>query len=162
MADDSNGGDKSLHIDTDWKAQARAEKQRLAEQSRQAAQAGGPGGGAAAGGAAAATAAAGAQQQREIPPANVQTLVAQMVTQAMFALGMIPDPQTGRRVAMLDLARHHIDMLGVLEDKCQGNLDEDERKLLASSAYELRMQYVQVSQQALAQQTGRAEADTQG
>jgi len=160
MADESNSDKPGLHIDADWKAQARAEKQRLAEQAKQQAAATSQAtadAGASTGAAAAAQAGPTAQAsggQRELPPADFKTMVSQMVTQAMFALGMIADPQTGRRVAMVDLARYHIDMLGVLEAKTEGNLDDEEKKLLATALYELRMNYVQVSQQAIEQQTG--------
>jgi hypothetical protein len=151
-----------LHIDSDWKAQAQAEKKRLAEEARKQREAAEASGGAAgeAPGAAAGAAQAAAGQQRgrgQMPPANFQTLVSTMITQAMFAMGMIPDPQTGQRLAHLDLARHHIDMLGVLQEKTEGNLDDEEKKLLDSALYELRMNYVQLSQQAIKQQTGEDE-----
>jgi len=138
-----------ISVDSDWKAEARKEKERLKAQSAQAATA--PSGAAESAAGAAATAPPG---QRQLPDADFRTMVSQMVTQAMYAMGMIADPQTGRRVAMVDLARYHIDMLSVLEEKTQGNLDEDEAKMLATSLYELRMQYVQLAQQAIAQQTG--------
>jgi len=146
-----------ISVDSDWKAEARKEKERLKAQSAQAspAAAASPETGAGAAQAAADGAAASPEQRRgQLPDADFKTMVSQMVTQAMYAMGMIPDPQTGRRVAMVDLARYHIDMLGVLEAKTQGNLDEEEAKLLATSLYELRMQYVQLAQQAIAQQTG--------
>jgi Domain of unknown function (DUF1844) len=147
-----------LHVDSDWKAAAQAEKQRLADESRKAGggEAGGAAGKAAAKGGAGQAAGGGAGSRRPLPGADFQTLVSTMVTQAMYTLGMIPDPQTGQRVAMLDLARHHIDMLGVLEQKTEGNLSDDEKKLLATALYELRMQYVQLSQQAIREQTGGA------
>lgn len=170
MADEQTPDSPGLHIDADWKKQAQEEKRRLAEEAQrqkeaaaqQAAsgQAGAPG---AAPGAAAEAAQAGQRGERgQIPPADFTTLVSQTVTQAMFALGMIPDPETGRRVAMLDLARFHIDMLSVLEDKTGGNLSDEEQRLLASSLYELRMQYVQLSQQAIAEQTGAGDDAGQG
>jgi hypothetical protein len=165
MADEQSNASSGLHIDADWKKQAQEEKKRLAEeaerQKQQAAQqAAAGGGGAAAASAATEAAQAGQPASRgELPPANFTTLVSQTVTQAMFAMGMIPDPQTGRRVAMLDMARFHIDILAVLQEKTQGNLTEEEQRLLSSSLYELRMQYVQLSQQAIREQTG---ADEQG
>ena len=167
MADEQSNEPSGLHIDADWKKQAREEKQRLAaeaerqkQQAAQQAAAGGAGSGA--GSAAAEAAQAGQPASRnELPPANFTTLVSQTVTQAMFAMGMIPDPQTGRWVAMLDMARFHIDMLAVLQDKTQGNLDEEEQRLLSSSLYELRMQYVQLSQQAIREQTGADEQSQQ-
>ena len=44
----------------------------------------------------------------------------------------------------LSHARHHIDMLGVLEEKTQGNLAADEKALLAHVLTDLRMTYVAV------------------
>ncbi|MEL7089596.1 MAG: DUF1844 domain-containing protein, partial [Planctomycetota bacterium] len=65
--------------------------------------------------------------------------------QALFAMGAIPDPQTGQPVLHLDLARHHIDMMTVLEDKTKGNLSDEEAKLLTGALYELRTRYVEVA-----------------
>jgi hypothetical protein len=125
-----------IHIDSDWKAQAQAEKQRLAEKSKAAAPQAKPSGGAPGSGA------AGAQG---LPPASFETLVSTMVTQALFAMGAIPDPRTGQRMQHLDLARHHIDMLTVLEEKTKGNLSEEETNLLGGALYELRTRYIQMS-----------------
>lgn len=146
-------GQNKLHIDSDWKSQAQAEKQRLTEEARKKEQAAT---GAPQTAKPQAASAAGARG-RQLPPADFRTLVSTMVTQAMFAMGMIPDPQTGRRMASLDMARHHIDMLSVIESKTKGNLDDEETKLLTSALYELRMQYVQLSQQVIAQQMGAGE-----
>ena len=148
-----------LSVDSDWKAEARKEKERLAAESAKSEARPAPGvAGGPAGAAAQAAAAGGTDRRGQLPSADFATLVSQMVTQAMLSMGMIPDPQTGRRVAMLDLARYHIDMLGVIEAKTKGNLDADEAKLIAGALYELRMQYVQLSQQAIAEQTGAAES----
>ncbi len=135
----------SLHIDSDWKAQAQAEKQKLSQETTQAGAEGDQAG-----------------QPGQMPPANFRTLISTMVTQALYAMGAIPDPQTGQRVAILDLARHHIDMLGVIEEKTKGNLDDEESKMLSTTLHELRMQYMQLSQQALQQQQGQDQASGQG
>ncbi|KKK79638.1 hypothetical protein LCGC14_2831470, partial [marine sediment metagenome] len=55
-------------------------------------------------------------------------------------------PQTGRRYRNLQLAKHHVDTLAVLETKTQGNLTDDEKKLLDNALYEVRMAYVQAAQ----------------
>jgi hypothetical protein len=39
-------------------------------------------------------------------------------------------------------AKHTIDLLGVLEAKTKGNLDENEEHLLKSLLYDLRIKYV--------------------
>jgi hypothetical protein len=130
-----------IHIDSDWKAQAQAEKQRLAEKSKAAPAAGKPG--------ATGAGAPGGGGGGGLPPANFETLVSTMVTQALFAMGAIPDPRTGQRMQHLDLARHHIDMLTVLEEKTKGNLTEDEANMLGGALYELRTRYIQMSAAAL-------------
>jgi hypothetical protein len=119
-----------IHVDDDWKAQAQAEKKRLADQTKQS-QSGGE--------------AKGAPRRGQLPEANFETLISTMATQAMFAMGLIPDPASGQRMQHLDLARHHIDMLGVLEEKTKGNLSEEETTMLSQTAYELRQQYIQMS-----------------
>ena len=116
-------------IDDDWKAQAQAEKEKLAADEAAQADEGGPAG-------------AG---ERQIPPASFEVMVSTLVTQAMFALGAIEDPASGKRFLDLDLAKHHIDMLSVLEAKTKGNLDDDESKLIDQALYESRMHYVQVA-----------------
>jgi hypothetical protein len=131
MAEDQDA--PKIQVDSDWKAQAQAEKQRLAEQAR--------------GGSSAADGAAGAAPG-QIPPANFETLLSTLVTQALVAMGAVPDPATGKRYVSLDLARHHIDLLAVLEDKTKGNLTEDESKLLSSTLYELRSHYVKIASSA--------------
>ena len=117
-----------IHIDSDWKAEAQAEKERLSAASEEDASKG-----------------AGGGEVGGLPEANFQTLVSTMATQALFAMGAIPDPRTGQRLAHLDLARHHIDMLSVLEKKSKGNLTDEEQKMLATTLYELRNTYIQIS-----------------
>jgi len=118
-------------VDDDWKAQAQAEKEKLAEQvEKGAAEQGKP------------------QGPRELPPASFSTLISSLVTQVIFSLGGVEDPKTKRRYVDLDLAKHHIDMLAVVEEKTRGNLDDEEKKLLDQALYETRMQYVQVAQAA--------------
>jgi hypothetical protein len=149
-------------IDDDWKAQAKAEKERLArepEQKKQQPAAAGqapggvPGGaaqaqsaGAAAGAPTREAAAAKAAQARQLPPASFATHVNSVVTQVFMALGGMEDPRTKRRYVDLDLAKYHIDTLAILEQKTKGNLTEDEKRLLDQGLYESRMQYVHVAQ----------------
>ena len=132
MSDQSEAS--KIHVDSDWKAQAQAEKEKLAqkvkdEQEKGGGAAGGPGGGA----------------PGQLPPATFETLVSTMVTQALFALGAIPDPRTGQRFENLDLARHHIELLSVIEEKTKGNLSEEESKMLSTTIYELRTRYIQMA-----------------
>jgi len=134
---DKGQDEPKIIVDDDWKAQARAEKERLAQATAQQ----GPG----------ATSAAEDDQQHEQgepPPASFSGLVSFLVAQIMFALGGAEDPDTKRRYVDLDLARHYIDTLNVLEEKTSGNLTDDEKRLLDRALYETRMQYVAIAQAA--------------
>ncbi|MCK4871560.1 MAG: DUF1844 domain-containing protein [Phycisphaerales bacterium] len=131
MAEQNEG--PKLHIDSDWKAEVEQEKSKMAEKERHAKVQGGDATGAKLG-------------PGELPPADFKTLMSTLVTPAMLYLGGIPDPQTGQAVVSLELARHHIDLLAVLEDKCKGSLTDDEAKDLATIIYELRNRYVEISQ----------------
>lgn len=144
MSSEQGQPQPKLIIDSDWKAQAQAEKERLSAQP-------------AAKPAAAAPAAPGAPAPDEqgLPQeAGFQDLVSLLVTQALVYLGAFPDPKTGQAMVALDYAKLHIDMLGVLEEKTKGNLSEPEAKLLNRAVGELRMEFVEVAkavQQAIAQ-----------
>ncbi len=135
--------DLKIHIDSDWKEQAQAEKQRLVDQQKQAEEST-PGG---------AAAAAAKGKLGEMPPASFETLMGTLISQALFAMGAIPDPATGQRIAQLDLARHSIDLLTVLEEKTKGNLSDEESTTLSGALYELRNRYVEISNSARTAQT---------
>ena len=83
--------------------------------------------------------------ETQLPPPEFATLVSLFSTQAMVALGLIPSPADGKAEKQLPLARHFIDMLGVLEEKTKGNLSEAEAGMLEQSLHELRMAYVELS-----------------
>ena len=80
-----------------------------------------------------------------MPPASFGTLVAMFTTQAMVSLGAIPNPATGKAEPQLELARHFIGLLGVLEEKTKGNLDPHESQQLIQSLHELRIAFVEIS-----------------
>lgn len=74
-------------------------------------------------------------------PIDFSTHVLSLASSAMVALGKMPAPG-GEHLVDLEAAKHLIDVLGMLELKTQGNLDESETKLLQSLLYDLRMAYV--------------------
>jgi hypothetical protein len=145
----------TLHIDNDWKRQAQEEKRKLAEEEAKKSKESAPIGGASAAGvgvgpASGRAGSAGASQTRgraeQIPPANFPTLVQSLLTQILYYLGDL-SARGGEPQVNLDMAKHQIDMLGVLEEKTRGNLSEDEKKLLDTALYETRMRYVSVASQ---------------
>lgn len=114
MADEG----KKLQIDDDWKSQAQAEKQRLAEQVEQS----GP---------------------RDLPAADFVGLIQIIAMQAVVGLGGFAGPGGQEIPPNLELAKHHIDLLDVLDKKTQGNLSPEEKRLLDTTLHQLRMAYVE-------------------
>ncbi len=78
-----------------------------------------------------------------LPPVDFSTFVLSLGTTALYQLGAVPDPSTGERAEPDPLvAKQTIDTLEMLRDKTRGNLDDDERHLIDSLLYELRMRFV--------------------
>jgi hypothetical protein len=62
----------------------------------------------------------------------------------------------------LPLARHTIDLMGILLEKTKGNLSLGEQRLLENSLTELRFRFVQISEEtAQAARSGASEASAQ-
>jgi hypothetical protein len=75
-----------------------------------------------------------------------EKLVASLYMTALMQLGLMHEE--GRRpVADLVGARQTIDTLGLLDEKTRGNLTAAEQNLLEHSLYELRMAFVEVTNQ---------------
>jgi hypothetical protein len=80
-----------------------------------------------------------------LPPASFSLLVQTLSLQALAALGQVPDPAGKATGPRLDLAKHTIDLLGILEEKTKGNLTAEEAALLENILHELRLAYVALS-----------------
>jgi hypothetical protein len=83
-----------------------------------------------------------AEQPQALGPVDFSTHVLSLASTALIALGTMPGPDGETLPLDLETARHLIDVLGMLEDKTKGNLDETEQRLLASLIYDLRVAYV--------------------
>ena len=139
----------TIHIDTDWKRQAQEEKKRLAEEEARKARESAAAAPSAAGGAGPSSpksAAAPGRPRGELPPASFSTLVQSILTQILYYLGDLTTRGAEPSVN-LDMAKHQIDVLGILEEKTRGNLTPEERSLLDTALYETRMRYVSVASQ---------------
>lgn len=139
---DSDG--PKIHIDSDWKAQAQAEKEKLAAQEEHA------------------SAQPGGDDAGGLPPASLESLMSMLASQALLALGAIPDPRSGQRYLSLDLARHYIDLLTVIEQKTKGNLDEQEQDMVSGTLYELRQRYIHMATAAANAATAPGKPGTPG
>lgn len=110
-----------IHIDDDWKSEAAREKEKLAETVEKHA-------------------------ERTLPKADFIGLVNLLAMQAMVGLGGFAGPGGQEIPPNLEMAKHHIDLLDVLDRKTQGNLDPDEKRLMDTTLHQLRMAYVEMVQ----------------
>jgi hypothetical protein len=86
-----------------------------------------------------------AEEDIQLPEVNFATFVFSLSSSAIFHFGEIPDPATGTKKTNLPMAKHTIDILGMLEEKTKGNLTGDESQLLKNILYDLRMRYVKAT-----------------
>ena len=78
----------------------------------------------------------------DFPPASLEMLFMTHHTQAIMALGLVPDPVSGETSNNKSAAKFHIDMLGLIEEKTKGNLDEKESETLSAILHQLRMAFM--------------------
>jgi len=78
-------------------------------------------------------------------PINFTTFVFSLSSSALIQLGEIPDPFTQKVEKNLTAAQQTIDILGLLEQKTTGNLDEEEDQTLEGVLYDLRMRFLKAS-----------------
>ncbi len=119
-----------IQVDSDWKAEAQAEKERLSQKEAELEEAKGQEGSGAPG---------------ELPAADFKGLIGLLASQAIMGLGAYTDPKTGGVVIDLVGSKFAIDLLDTIEVKTKGNLDEAEQTELTNILTELRTRFVQVA-----------------
>jgi hypothetical protein len=82
-----------------------------------------------------------------LPPATFSFLVLSLRAQAEMQLGLMHFGGDEKPEPDLPLARHTIDLMGVLLEKTKGNLILEEQRLLENSLTELRFRFVQASEE---------------
>ena len=119
MGDEAS--EPKIEVDSDWKDEARREKERLAEQEAEQAKAG------------------------PLPDPSFLEIVNMIAMQAAVSVSGF-QLQSGEKTAPdLQMAKHLIDLLEVLDGKTKGNLTPEEKKALDGVLYEIRMRYVQAA-----------------
>ena len=98
------------------------------------------------------------EDEDELPdaenPAGFANFIMSIASNAASSLGMMEHPVTHKREVDLELAKHWIDILGMLERKTKGNLASQEEKILESLLADLRMQYVSLTSSASPKASG--------
>lgn len=90
------------------------------------------------------------QSEEDMPagvddPAGFANFVLSIASNAASSLGMMEHPVTGKREVDLELGKHWIDVLGMLQHKTQGNLLPQEQQIIEGLLADLRMQYVSLT-----------------
>lgn len=62
---------------------------------------------------------------------------------ALMGIGVIADPATQKTAVNLELARHNIELLAMLQEKTKGNLTNEEHRLIEDLLYDLRLRFVE-------------------
>jgi len=78
-------------------------------------------------------------------PASFASFMMSIASNAASSLGMMEHPVTGKREVDLELGKHWIDVLGMLQQKTRGNLLPQEKQILEGLLADLRMQYVSLT-----------------
>ena len=78
-----------------------------------------------------------------LPPASFEMLIFSLGMQAQMELGKGTGTAQTEDPPNLEIARHTIDLLSVLQEKTRGNLSLEEQRLLENTLTELRFRYVQ-------------------
>jgi hypothetical protein len=80
-------------------------------------------------------------------PISFVGFIVSLAHTAYVHFGDVADPASGSAGQNLPGAQQIIDILALLEEKTRGNLSAEERQVLEQALYELRLRYVQASQQ---------------
>ena len=75
-------------------------------------------------------------------PTSFVSFLMSIASNAASALGMMEHPVTHQRDVDVELGKHWIDVLGMLQKKTEGNLTAPEKRMLEGLLADLRMQYV--------------------
>jgi hypothetical protein len=121
--------DKKIIIDEDWKSQVQAEKEAQKQQPDKSAPGQRP----------------AATDDIPMPPPSFELLLTTLVTEAMIALGQVPNPITGQTVFHAHQAKYLIDMIEMLKEKTKGNLTPDEAQLVDHLLHQLRMAFISLT-----------------
>ncbi len=85
----------------------------------------------------------------ELPPASIGSLSQSLATQALYYLSDAA-ARAGDEVGNMDMAKHLIDTLQVLEQKTEGRLDPGEQQALDTALYEARTRFMSAAGQVIA------------
>jgi hypothetical protein len=84
----------------------------------------------------------------EAPPAvDFSAFILSLSASALMHLGEIKNPTTEKVEKDPVMAKHTIEIIGILRDKTKGNLKDDETRLVNNVLHDLRLRYLKVMEE---------------
>lgn len=120
-----------IQVDSDWKAEAQAEKERLADAEQKVEE---------------------KSKQQQMPEPNFRGLMGILASQALMGLGLHQDPSGKGVMVDLEGSKFVIELLTMIEEKTNGNLSDEESAELKQLTQELQARFVQIAQLVTTQQ----------
>jgi hypothetical protein len=87
-------------------------------------------------------------ESQGIPQASFLTLVQDLGTRALLALGMVPTHSGAEPVINLGIAKYSIDSMGVLRDVAKGNISTDEKRFIDEVIANCQLAYATIQERA--------------
>lgn len=87
----------------------------------------------------------GTSEKKQKIAIDFSTFIYSLGTQAMMAMGLVPDPISKKQEVNLDGAQQLIDIIAMLREKTRGNLEGQEITFMDNLLFELRMRYVELT-----------------
>lgn len=116
--------EKKIIIDEDWKSQVEAEKHAAEQKPTDT------------------PPPPASDDDPPMPPASFELLLSSLATEAMMALGQLPNPVTGQPQVRRNQAKYLIDMIDVLKEKTKGNLNPGDDQAIEDMLHQLRLAFV--------------------
>ena len=84
-------------------------------------------------------------QTIRFPEVSFNSFIISLSSTALFHLGEIRDPQTGLTKLDLPLAKQAIDTVSMLKEKTEGNLTEEEQKIIEGVLTDIKWRFIKAA-----------------
>ena len=81
-----------------------------------------------------------------LPPPSFSSLVMMLSTTALGYLAELEKADPKKKKILVQLARHTIDSIQVLDEKTKGNLEDNEKSLIDGILADLRLQFIKYAE----------------
>ncbi|MBE7414138.1 MAG: DUF1844 domain-containing protein [Deltaproteobacteria bacterium] len=87
----------------------------------------------------------GGKKAGALPALDFSAFILSLSTSALMNLGLVENPVTKKTEKEPEVAKQTIELIALLKEKTNGNLTEEEAKLVDEVLHELRLWYVKLA-----------------